>query len=370
MYSKLNIIGAGPQSRQQVRPWMHQQQPRWRGQYRPDFPSNEDDASRSPGQDHNSQELTVLNEVNKTLPIDGINRDIRIYGDTAIIFMNYDDPREISFQNGARRAVFNNKESYLLTFGSGYTECPVNGVPFRVKLGAPTREIVIDDVGFECYFGGPPIHITVGGIKLTVALEGPPPQVNITDEKRIDLVAGKINMIVNATLMVPVFLDAKVQKFVLDGEVCTLKFTDSLKKVVINDEPFKVEFGGLPKPFMINGKKNFIRFSVLPKGVTPGFVKIKDMEGESGVSPVREEQSEFSGPLVAEPLRPEVVKIGPTSPDNGSNSPTQTGLSKYKLIVTFLLSFLVGSGLKFDMLNGSGLKEGKVLRLTLSYHSN
>ena len=46
----------------------------------------------------------------------------------------------------------------------------------------------------------------------TVKLEGPPPQVKIELVQRTDLVAGKINLIINARTMVPVFLDAKPQR--------------------------------------------------------------------------------------------------------------------------------------------------------------
>ncbi|XP_048526467.1 pre-mRNA cleavage complex 2 protein Pcf11 isoform X1 [Dendroctonus ponderosae] len=335
----------GPQPRPPIRPWLHQQQhPRWGGS----FP---DDSSRSPIAISPSEdlEMTIVHEENKTLNIDGIPRDIRIYNETAIIFINYDDPREISFQSGARRVIFNNKETYLLMFGNDYTECTINNFPFRVKLGVPSREIFINDLGFECFFGGPPVHICVSSINMTVQLDGPLPQVKIGEVKRTDLVVGKINLIINATLMIPVFLDGKLQTFMVEGEPCTIKFVDALKRVLINDVPFNVEFGGLPKPCIIHGKKHFIRFSVLPKGIRPGFVRIKDMEGEEGSSPVRDEtniQPVLSGPLEAEPLRPDTSKLnqarGHQSPDNGRNSPgffnniLQTGLGNLDVISNVL----------------------------------
>jgi pre-mRNA cleavage complex 2 protein Pcf11 len=45
-----------------------------------------------------------------------------------------------------------------------------------------------------------------------VKLDGPPPQVKIGLVKRTDLVAGKINLVIDAKNMVPVFLDAKPQR--------------------------------------------------------------------------------------------------------------------------------------------------------------
>lgn len=82
---------------------------------------------------------------------------------------------------------------------------------FRIKLGAPTRELYVDDRWYECYFGGMAITIELGGKKISVKLEGPPPQVKIGTVKRTDLVVAKINLIINARNMVPVFLDAKPQ---------------------------------------------------------------------------------------------------------------------------------------------------------------
>ena len=55
---------------------------------------------------------------------------------------------------------------------------------------------------------------------------------------------------------------------------------DALQTVLLNGKPFPVEFGGLPRPVFIQGKKHFIRFSVLPRGVRAGHVRIAGMQGE------------------------------------------------------------------------------------------
>lgn len=81
----------------------------------------------------------------------------------------------------------------------------------RIKLGAPTRELYVDDKWYQCYFGGSPILVDLGNKKVGIKLDGPPPQVKIGLVKRSDLVVGKINLIINARSMVPVFLDAKRQ---------------------------------------------------------------------------------------------------------------------------------------------------------------
>lgn len=53
--------------------------------------------------------------------------------------------------------------------------------------------------------------VDLGNKKASVKLDGPPPQVKIGTTRRTDLVLGKINLIINARSMVPVFLDSKPQ---------------------------------------------------------------------------------------------------------------------------------------------------------------
>lgn len=72
-------------------------------------------------------------------------------------------------------------------------------------------------------------------------------------------------------------------RFEIEGKPHTLEFIDSLQTVLLNGRPFKVEFGGLPKPIIVRDKKHFIRFSVLPRGVRPGYVKIAGMRGEEPI---------------------------------------------------------------------------------------
>jgi len=72
-------------------------------------------------------------------------------------------------------------------------------------------------------------------------------------------------------------------RFEIEGKAHTLEFTDALQTVLLNGRPFKVEFGGLPKPIIVRDKKHFIRFSVLPRGVRAGYVKIAGMKGEGPI---------------------------------------------------------------------------------------
>ncbi|CAH1140150.1 unnamed protein product [Phyllotreta striolata] len=298
----------------------------------------------------------------KTIPIDGVLRDIRYYGETAIAFIDWDDPRDLNFHDGVRQITFNDKESYMLSFNEPYKEITVDGKPHLVRLGAPTREVFIDRVPYECMFGSGGIRVELDGVPTKVQLDGPVPQVNIGKAKRTDLVAGKINLIINAMVVVPVFLDAKVQKFVLDNETSTLKFVDALKTVLINDVPFTVEYGGLPKPFIIHGKKHFIRFSVLPKGIKPGRVQIIDMEGEGSISPRIDENSQDSmtpsdaydpGMPIAGML--DNKPVGNESPDRNSNSPN------------FIQKLLQQQQNNLDVLSNSIISPSKPLPVTGGY---
>ncbi|XP_045529689.1 pre-mRNA cleavage complex 2 protein Pcf11 isoform X1 [Pieris brassicae] len=232
----------------------------------------------------------------KTIQIDGIPREIRFYDDVAVIMLDWDDPREIKFLPGSRRVTFDNKDSVVLSFNEGYKQVEIDDQVFDIRFGAPTREMYINGRWYECFFGGQPLGVIIDGKPHLVHLEGPLPQVDIGKEKRVDLVAGKINLIVNATTVCPVYLDAKVQKFQVNGKLFTIRFVDSLRTVLINEQPFKVEFGDLPKPILINGEKYFVRFSALPKFIKPGQVKIANMEGylatpapiENNVTPMEE----------------------------------------------------------------------------------
>ncbi|XP_045504591.1 pre-mRNA cleavage complex 2 protein Pcf11 isoform X1 [Colias croceus] len=250
----------------------------------------------------------------KTIQIDGIPREIRFYGETAVIMLDWDDPREIKFLPGCRRVTFDNKDSVVLSFTEGYKQVEIDEQVFDIRFGAPTRELYINGRWYECFFGGQPVGVIIDGKPHLVHLEGPLPQVDIGKAKRTDLVAGKINLIVNATTVCPVYLDAKVQKFQVNGQYFTIRFVDALQTVLINEQPFKVEFGDLPKPILINGEKYFVRFSALPKYIKPGQVEIANMEGK--VSSVPKAIVENNEVPMETDLQPQDRPQKSPSPDN------------------------------------------------------
>lgn len=159
--------------------------------------------------DYKTLEL-IAKDPMKSINIDGTPRDIRFYGDTAVVMLSWDDPKEISFEDGLRRVAIGD-QNFTCALNHPYTVIMVNGNPHRIRLGAPTRELYIDGEFYEVHFGGPPVPIQLDGIQYLVQLEGPPPQVKIGD-KRTDLICGKVNLIVDATVMLPLYLDAKPQR--------------------------------------------------------------------------------------------------------------------------------------------------------------
>lgn len=266
----------------------------------------------------------------KTIQIDGIPREIRFYNNVAVIMLDWDDPREIKFLPGCRRVTFDNKDSVVISFNEGYKQVEIEDQVFDIKFGAPTRELYINRKWHECSFGGSPLGVIIDGKPRLVHLEGPLPQVDIGKVKRTDLVAGKINLIVDATQMCPVYLDAKVQKFVINNQMYTIRFVDALRTVLINEQPFKVQYGDLPKPIFIGNDKHFVRFSALPRHIKPGFVQIAGMEG-SGIPTVpmmpiskteslKDESMETDVPIAADeavtPSRPIKTPSPEVMPEN------------------------------------------------------
>lgn len=71
----------------------------------------------------------------RTINIDGVPREIRFYGDTAVVMLAWDDPREIGFQGGSRRVIFDDRETVLCSFNDTYRECIIDGTTHRLVLG-------------------------------------------------------------------------------------------------------------------------------------------------------------------------------------------------------------------------------------------
>ena len=209
-------------------------------------------------------------------------REIRTYGATAVILLDWNDPRILTFGEGHCNIVFDEGKFVLpMRIGEDYKEFSIDGETHRVKLGVPTQELMLDGRGYQCFFGGKPITVHLAGQPRTVYLDGKPPNVNIGPITNTEFVAGKVQLVIHAKKVVNLFVDAKPQRFNIDGKPFVLQFTDALRAVTINNVRFPVEFGGLPIGISVRGFRRFLRFTSLPPGVVPGKVHIRGMETEA-----------------------------------------------------------------------------------------
>lgn len=237
-------------------------------------------------QQHQQQQLQPFNQTQspvtnayRTITIDGIPRELRFYDEVAIAFMNAEgtEPREIGFQAGERRVMVDKIDTILLAFNDTYKPFVIDGETYQIRFGSPIRELYINNQWYECFFGDPPVVIPLAGKQRVFQIEGPSPQVRI-GSLRTDLVAGKVDVYIDVQTKITLFLDAQQQQFELDHQTHTIQFADYFLTVIIDGEPFMVEYGAMPKRFRIGGRDRHIRFSVLPDGVQAGRVFIKNMK--------------------------------------------------------------------------------------------
>lgn len=220
----------------------------------------------------------VLNNKMRTLRLDGTKDHLlRFYNETAIIFNDAGEPHDIKFSSGQSRVIIDDQFMADLNFNEPYKQIFIDGNMHQIKFGSPTRELYIDNHYYECYFNNQPTQIALHDKLRSVRIEGKAPEVKI-GMKRIDLVLGRIYVVIDAEVMIPVFLDTTVQYFEYKNKIFTLQFADFFLSVIINNEPFRVEFGGLPRNFVLNGTKHFIRFTGFPEYATPGQVNMRGMQ--------------------------------------------------------------------------------------------
>ena len=188
----------------------------------------------------------------------------------------------------------------------------ISGNKHKVKIGAPTKEIIIDDIGYECNFGGSPINLELKGKPHTFRLDGDPPSVSI-GPKRWDLVVAKLWLTVNNDFTdkftVPVFADASLQQLPLstgNPHLVSLQFADGLRTVLINGKPYAVEFNA-ELPVEVGGKKYTVKFPPLPDGFQFGKMEVTGMVKLGAAAPVHS-----SHPPVIVPNPP--VSVGPAMP--------------------------------------------------------
>ncbi|XP_068144812.1 pre-mRNA cleavage complex 2 protein Pcf11 isoform X2 [Drosophila tropicalis] len=255
-------------------------------------------------------------DVVRSITIDGGSKEIRFYNQVAVIFMDGDEPHEIGFQHGQRVILIDNNDPLPLNFNDEYKPFQLDGQLHRIRFGFPSRELYIDDHWYEIYFGGPAVSLPIGNKLHVLKAEGPPPNVDIGRIRR-DLVVGKINMIVDAHTIIPLFLDARQQNFQLGAEQHSLQFVDSFQYALMDGQLQRIEYGGLPKGIKLNGGRScFIRFGTLPKGVVAGRTHVADMVYIKTDAPAEPPQPP---PLIVKPTPP--PPTAPIAPSIGVVAP-------------------------------------------------
>lgn len=254
-------------------------------------------------QPQNPAALSLNNQM-RTVRLNG-NKDhiLRFYDETAIIFDEQGQPLDIEFSAGQCMVIFDDIYQTPLNFHDPTPQpISVDGKLHMIKFGTPTRELYVDNSYYECYFNNQPTHILLDGKVRVVRINGQAPEVKIC-RKRMDLVLGKINLIIDAKLIIPVFLDVKMQYFELESKIHSIQFADFftvsifylnikiysvnfnnlklLQTVIINNDPYHIDFGGLPKNFSLFGEKHFLRFTALPDPLEPGKINLIGMKRTS-----------------------------------------------------------------------------------------
>jgi pre-mRNA cleavage complex 2 protein Pcf11 len=69
----------------------------------------------------------IAKDTMKSINIDNVPREIRYYRNTGVVFMRWDDPRDIGFQDGARRIFIDGKDSIMCNFNDDYREFTYEG---------------------------------------------------------------------------------------------------------------------------------------------------------------------------------------------------------------------------------------------------
>lgn len=117
----------------------------------------------------------------RTIYIDGIPRDVYIYGENAVILQDWNDPRILTFGAGHCNIVIDEGKLVLpVRIGEDYKEFSIAGEIHHVKLGVPSQELILDGKGYQCLIGGRPITVHLAGQPRTISLNGKPPCVNIS----------------------------------------------------------------------------------------------------------------------------------------------------------------------------------------------
>jgi pre-mRNA cleavage complex 2 protein Pcf11 len=76
----------------------------------------------------------IAQDAAKTVNLFDVPKEVRFYGDTAVVMLSWDDPREIGFQDGVRKVTFDDRGSVLCSLNDTYKECNIYGSTHRLVI--------------------------------------------------------------------------------------------------------------------------------------------------------------------------------------------------------------------------------------------
>jgi pre-mRNA cleavage complex 2 protein Pcf11 len=76
----------------------------------------------------------ISQETPKTIKIADAPKPVRFYGATSIVMLEWDDPREIGFQDGVRKVTIDDRWSVLCSFNNTHKECIIYGSTHRLVI--------------------------------------------------------------------------------------------------------------------------------------------------------------------------------------------------------------------------------------------
>lgn len=94
-------------------------------------------------------------------------------------------PHKIEF-HGTNRIVLIDSQAITLSFGEVQTVL-IDGEPYGIRFGAPSRELYVGNYPFKGTFGGPPIIANINGRRHEIRLMGPAPEVKVHPEPSYEL---------------------------------------------------------------------------------------------------------------------------------------------------------------------------------------
>jgi hypothetical protein len=76
----------------------------------------------------------IAHDTVRTVRLPDVPKEVRFYGETAVVMLAWDDPREICFQGGARKVTFDDRETLVCSLNDTYKECIIHGRTHKLVI--------------------------------------------------------------------------------------------------------------------------------------------------------------------------------------------------------------------------------------------